>query len=104
MKAIKSDATLALELHEIILERRSLDKRETELKGYFKTRLANLGINTVTIAGVLISLVDRERRDLDRKAIEAQFGPDLVKQFEKVTRFTQVDVKQLNEQMLKKAA
>lgn len=104
MKAIKSDTTLAIELHQIILQRRAIEKREQELKTFFKTKLSSLGVDTVTTGGILIKLVDRSRTDIDRKALMAVLGPDTVKQFERTTTYLQVDVSEMNANILRNVA
>ena len=100
----KSDASLALELKEMIDQRRAIEKREQELKSYFKTKLTNLGHDTATIGGILISLITKSRTDIDRKAIAAQFGADFLKSYERKTAYMQVDVKELAANLLKRSA
>lgn len=100
----KSDALLANELKDLIEQRKVIVKREQELKSYFKTKLINLGHDTATIGGILISLIDKVRKDIDRKAISAQYGADFLKQFETKTKYVQVDVKEVAASLLKKAA
>lgn len=100
----KSDAELAIELKEVIDQRRTSEKREDELKSYFKTKLSGLGQDTANLGGILISLVSKSRTDIDRKAISAQFGPDFLKRFETKTCYLQVDVKEIAANLLKKAA
>jgi len=101
---MKNDAMLAVELLEVIEARRKLDRREEELKGYFRTRLTNLNVDTVTVGGVLISLVEKSRSSLDRKALTASFGEDVIKRFERLTQYLQLDVKQINSAIGKRAA
>ena len=97
----KSDAQLALELKETIDRRREIEKREDELKSYFKTKLGSLGQDTASVGGILISLTSKSRTDIDKKAIAAQMGADWLKQFEKKTNYTQVDVKEISVNLLK---
>ena len=101
---MKTDAQLAKELLEVIETRKRLDKRESDLKDLFKTKLNNQGINTLSIGGVLISLVGKERSNLDKKALVAAFGEDLVRTYEMTTRYVQVDVKAEKVAVSKKAA
>lgn len=100
----KSDAILAIELHAVIQERRAIEKREQELKSFFKTKLTNLGHDTAVIGGVLISLVAKSRTDIDRKAIAAQLGADFLRRFETKTEYVQIDVKEVAANLLKRPA
>ena len=102
--AHKSDAELALELKEVIDQRRAIEKREDQLKSYFKTKLASLGQDTANLGGVLISLVEKSRTGIDQKAISAQMGADFLKRFEVKTAYVQVDVKEIASRLLKMAA
>lgn len=104
MKPIKSDLTLAQELQAVIEERRLIEKREANLKNYWKTRLENLGLDSIMLGGVLISLSSKSRNSLDRKALVAAFGEDGIKAFDKITKYIQLDVRLIKEQVAKKAA
>ena len=101
---MKNDANLALELVEVVEQRRNLDRREDELKNYFRTRLTGLNLDTVTVGGVLISLTEKCRTSLDRKALEVAFGVDVLTRFEKITPYVQLDVKLVNARSFKKVA
>lgn len=101
---MKSDALIANELLEVIEQRRQLDRREEELKSYFRTRLKGLNVDTVTIGGILISLVEKSRSSLDRKALEVAFTYEVISRYEKITTYTQVDIKQANVGTQRKAA
>jgi len=90
---MKTDAKLATELLEVIEQRKCLDKRESDLKDLFKTKLNSQGITTLSVGGVLISLVSKERSSLDKKGLVAAFGEKLIQGFEKVSKYVQVDVK-----------
>jgi hypothetical protein len=96
---MKTDAQLAQELLEVIEQRKSLDKRESDLKDLFKTKLNSQGINTLSVGGILISLVSKERSNLDKKALVAAFGEETVQGFERIAKYIQVDVK--SEQIIK---
>jgi hypothetical protein len=100
----RSDAELAIELKAVIDQRRAIEKREEELKSYFKTKLGNLGHDIANLGGVLISLVSKSRTDIDKKAIAGQMGADFLKRFEVKSRYIQVDVKEIAANLLKKAA
>jgi hypothetical protein len=79
-------------------------RSESELKDYFKIKLANMNLDTILVGGILISLVEKSRCGLDRKALVAAFGEDVVNQYENVTQYVQVDVKMVNENLIAKAA
>jgi hypothetical protein len=99
-----SDAELAIELKRVIELRRANEKREDELKSYFKSKLASIGQDTANVGGILISLVERSRTDIDKQAIAAQMGADFLKRFQTKTTFIIVDVKELAANLLMKAA
>lgn len=101
---MKTDAMLATELLTAIEQRKQSEKRESALKDYFKTKLGNMNLDTISFGGVLISLIGKSRSGLDRKALVAVFGEDTINQYEKVTQYTQVDVKIINENLIAKAA
>ena len=101
---MKNNALIANELVEVIELRRQLERKEQELKNYFKTHLSNLNIDTVTVGGVLISLVEKNRSSLDRKALDVAFGNEVISRYEKVTQYVQVDVKLIQSGTQRKAA
>ena len=90
---MKTDVQLAKELLAVIEQRKCLDKRESDLKDLFKIKLSAQGICTLSVGGVLISLVNKERSSLDKKALVAAFSEELIQGFEKVSKYIQVDVK-----------
>lgn len=83
----------AVELSLIIEQRKTAEKREKELKELFKTKMSEKNLDTLTIGGVLISLVEKSRTGLDRSALVAKFGEIAVSKCETQTDFIQVDVK-----------
>lgn len=101
---MKTDAQLAKELIEVIEQRKRLDKRESDLKDLFKVKMTNQGINTLTLGNVLVSLVQKSRTALDKKALVTAYGEEVVSQFEKVTEYVQVDIKDESVTNGKKAA
>lgn len=101
---MKNNALIANELLEVIERRKALERKEQELKNYFKTHLSSLNIDTVNVGGVLISLVNKSRSSLDRNALEVAFGSEVISRYEKVTSYIQVDVKQANASVQKKVA
>jgi hypothetical protein len=90
---MKTDAMLANELLKVIEQRKALDKRESELKELFKTRMGAMGCDTLSLGGVQVSLVLKSRTGLDGKALIAAFGEAVISQYEKITEYKQVDVK-----------
>ena len=101
---MKTDVQFAKELIEVIEQRKRLDKREADLKDLFKVKMTNQGINTLTLGNVLVSLVQKNRTALDKKALVTAYGEDVVSQFEKVTEYIQVDIKDESVTNSKKAA
>ena len=101
---MKTDAILAAELLKAIEQRKQFERRESELKDYFKTKMGNMNLDTISVGGILVSLVEKSRSGLDRKALVAAFGEDVINQYEKQTQYTQVDVKLANENLVAKAA
>ena len=78
----------ALELFEVIEQRKVLEKREKELKESFK---ALLGEETALNAnGILISLDERSRKSLDKKELAKVID---LKEFEKSTTYQVMSVK-----------
>ena len=100
----KSDIELAKDLLKIIEDRKEIEKKEKELKSYFRTQFESLGIDTATIGKVLISMVSKTRTGLDQKALIAKLGKEFVAQFVAETPYTQVDVKKANEDIGQKVA
>lgn len=98
------EAQLAKELIEVIEQRKRLDKRESDLKDLFKIKMTNQGINTLTLGNVLVSLVQKSRTALDKKALVTAYGEEVISQFEKATEYIQVDVKDESVTYSKKAA
>lgn len=91
---MKTDAMLAKELNQVIQDRRALEKREAELKDFFKTRMSAMGTDTLSVGGILVSMVSKARSGLDAKALTVALGEDKIAEFQKVTEYVQVDVKQ----------
>lgn len=80
----------ALNLLKMIEQRKMIEKAEKELKDHFKDLL---GEDSIIIVGeVVISLSERTRTDLDKKALAAELG-DKIKQFEKSSTYQVMDVK-----------
>jgi hypothetical protein len=94
MKNLRSDENLRLasELSNVIAKRKEYEKRERELKDYF-LNLADNKAGLLKIGEVLIVITDCERATLDRKALEAKYGADKIKAFDKVTTYLKTEVK-----------
>lgn len=82
---------LAIELYELQEARRTIEKREEELKDFFKKRIGN--DNGMNAGSILILLEDCTRSSLDRKSLENEFGVYPIKRHEKVTHFKKFVVK-----------
>jgi len=83
--------TKAKELLATIRTRRELEKKETELKDFFKEKNTD---GFIDAGGVLVTFTNKTRTSLDRKALEAHFGKDVIARFENSTPYCQVDVKE----------
>lgn len=97
MKIIRKEETQAKAeiLLSLIETRKVNDKREKELKDFFKVLMKDE--TTLKVGSVLITLEDRERNGLDKKAIlaDTRYGTDFVAAFNKTSYFTQMNVKGL---------
>jgi len=83
---------LAQDLFNAIELRKELEKKEKELKEQIKLIM---GEEKLLEAGsIFITLDDRERTDLDKKAMIQELGMDLIKRFEKTSSFVMMSVKQ----------
>lgn len=90
MKTLKSKANvnLAQELYEIIEARRELDKREREIKDYFKS----LGDEPIKLDGFLIIQKECVNSYLDRAKLAAEKGDEFVAKYLKITTYTRLDI------------
>ena len=90
MKTMKSkaDANLAQELYEIIQARRELDKREREIKDYFKA----LGDQPLQVGGYLIIQKEAVTSSLDRVKLAAENGDEFVAKYLKITTYTRLEI------------
>lgn len=83
---------LAEELADILKQKSNLEKRENELKAYFKNELENKP--GVLEAGNVMIIVDQKNRSgLDRTALETKFSVDVIRLFEKTTQFLTISVR-----------
>jgi len=90
-----SNVIKARRLAEVKDIRLSLEKEEKALKAHFTEIIGKNG--ALEAGGVLISLVQKCRKGLDKKRIEADHGQDFILKYQKETIYTQVDVKKLGE-------
>lgn len=93
MKTIRSQSDIlkAQELFNLIEARKEIEKKERELKDYFKA----MGEVAIKANDILITLTEKERTNLDKLALTAFLGPDKIHEFETVTEYVQVDVKRV---------
>ena len=80
----------ARELAKVIEIRKIAEKKESELKDYFKDELKE--DNAIQAGDVLIIAKERERKGLDRKELFNVFGEEMMAKFETVTTYTQIEV------------
>jgi hypothetical protein len=93
MKTLKKQEYIdqAIELSHVISERKTLEKRESELKDLFKG-LAS-GEPAIKCGDVLIIFSLCERESLDRKSLELHFGAEAISEFVKITEYVKTEVK-----------
>lgn len=81
----------AKELLSLIVARRDMEKKEAELKDYFKAEITD---GVLEAGKVIITLETKTRTSLDKKAMEEALGKDTVARFEKMTQYQQVNVQE----------
>lgn len=93
MKQIRNETEIkyAAELFKLVQERKDLEKRESELKMYFKTKYPTE--NALKLADIVVNLTEKERTNIDKTAIQLFLGIDKFKSFEVVSTYVQVDVR-----------
>jgi hypothetical protein len=93
MKTIRSQSDIlkAQELFNLIEARKEIEKKERELKDYFKA----MGEVAIKANDILITLTEKERTNLDKLALTAFLGIDKLSEFETTTHYQQVDVKKV---------
>lgn len=84
----KAATNLAQELYEIIEARKELDKREREIKDYFKS----LGEENLHIGGYLIVQKECVNSYLDRARLAADKGDEFVAKYLRITTYTRLEV------------
>lgn len=87
----KAKIEKAERLAKISAKRKALADEEKELKGYFKEVIGGSG--ALQAGDILVVVSDKKRSSLDRKALEAQFGKDVIAEYLKVTEYLQVEAK-----------
>lgn len=85
----KEDLENALKLSQLIEQRKFLEKQETALKDYFKTKFED---NALMAGDILITMEEKSRTSLDRSKLTLALG-DKIKNFETTTTYRQIDVK-----------
>ena len=92
MKVLKSERTkeMAAELFALISQRKEIERREKELKDYFKSTMAE---HTLIRAGdYSVILKDAVTSSIDRKALIAAKGEQFVAGFTKETHYQKVEI------------
>ncbi len=92
MKEIKTDSDLALELLEIINQRKQIEKREKALKAHFRNCLDKTGVNAIQYGEIALSLTEKTRKDLDRKSLIVAFGETVINRYLKSTTYSQLNL------------
>lgn len=80
----------ALKLVSVIEARRALEKQEAELKEWAKKEAKD---GVLEAGGVIILIETKNRSSIDREKLAIELG-ERVKEFERVTQYEQVTVKQ----------
>ena len=86
----KETVNKAQKLLEIIELRRELEKKEKELKTFFKTMLESEV--AIDCNGILVTVEERTRKSLDKKELSKIVE---IEKFEKVTTYKQLNVKKV---------
>jgi site-specific recombinase XerC len=84
----KIDVEKALELKEVIDQRKDLEKKEKALKEHFKV----MNENALKVGDILITFDDAKRTGLDKKSLAEKLG-DKLKEFETITTYKKMSVK-----------
>ncbi len=84
-----SDVAKARELLELTTQRKELEKREKQLKEYFRE---TLGPGSFDLSGLVVQVTPRARTNLDLEGVRRFLGEVTVKQFEKTVSYTEVSV------------
>ena len=83
--------TKAEKLANYIEKRKELEKLEKDLKGEFKILMAESAV--LKVGDYILTLTDKIRSSLDKKALIEKCGKDFVNAFEKVSSYKQFDIK-----------
>lgn len=86
----KDKISKANELLKLVSSRKQNEKRESELKEYFKNEIKD---GVLECGNVTIIILDAKKSSLDRKGLEQEFGLEAVKAFEKITEYKKVEVR-----------
>lgn len=85
----KEDLEKALQLSHLIEQRKFLEKQETALKDYFKTKFED---EALVAGNLLITMEECERTVLDRVKLELALG-DKIHKFETTTTYRKLEIK-----------
>lgn len=88
-----SDQQKAALLFDLIEQRKEMEKKEKELKDYFRSVLSADQINVVHVGGYIVSVADRVTTTIDRKLMAEILGDDEVRKYEKKTPYQILDIK-----------
>lgn len=91
----KQKIELAQELLSVIEQRKALEKRESELKTYFKDELGNKP-DLLEAGNVVIMLIEKARTSLDKEGLTNKFGIAVISEFEKTTTYLETQVKKVS--------
>ena len=83
----------AIELYELTEQRRAIEKREKELKEFFKEEIGEGG--ALNAGPIIILLENCQRTSLDKKQLVIELGAERVKKFERVTYFKKFTLKRV---------
>lgn len=86
----KENVNFAKELSELIDKRKKLEKREKELKNFFKSLL--LDSNAMQIGDFVLTLDDCKRSSFDNDLLKDLLGPK-IDDYKKVTHYKKLDIK-----------
>ena len=90
---MNGDDTRARQLFEIIAMRKELEKKEKDLKDYFRQKL--MLTDACNVGEYVVTSSERERTDIDRDGLKLLLGESL-RAYEKKTKYSIIDVKRRN--------
>ncbi len=84
----KNDVEKASELKDLLEDLKQMQKREKELKEYFKNKLDGVA----KCGDILICIDEKNRTSLDKKELQTLLG-DKIKEYEKTTTYKTISLK-----------